>query len=209
MVVKRTFRKRNFRRRPKRKLGRQFVAKVKRVISTVAEKKYWAFHNSQTVGSAGFLLHLSNIAQGDTDVTRDGDSLYVKSIQLNMVFALADTYNQCRVIVFQWHPLADLATATPLLSEILVDTATPTISPFAHDTRNSYRILADRMVILDADNPYKSFKILITKGFTRKIQYVSGSTFAQNNIFCFIVSDSGVAPNPNFVWSGKINYLDA
>lgn len=195
-------RRKKYRRRTR--VSKPFYRKVKRVFNSIAEKKYYPYDNTSTVSTTGNMLFLSSIPQGDTDTTRDGDSIYIRSIQINFTVAYADAYNQLRFILFQWLPQT-----TPTLADILLHPTYPTISVFNHDSRRNYRILKDRRCIVDADDPTCMLKIYSYNKFIRKIQYTGGTTVGNNNIYCLAVSDSNVVNDPSISWSGKINFTDA
>lgn len=205
---KRVARKRYPRRRYSRRPTKAFTSKVLKVVKRTQEKKYYPYANSGTVGSTGYLLDLTTIPQGDTDTSRDGDALRVTSIQINFAWAAADAYNICRMVMFQWMP-ASSPGSPPALSDIFVDTADAVISPFAHDTRKSYRILADKTCIVDTDDPMKICKMYVYRKFMRNIQYSGGTTTGTGNIYCWLVTDSNVSTHPAVSWSGKTNFTDS
>lgn len=193
-----------------KKPSKAFVGKVLKVVRRTQEKKYWPFNNNITVNTAGTLLHLTNISQGDTDVTRDGDMLRVNSIQITFSVNNADAYNILRFVVFQWKPASNGATTPPALGDIFLDTTNAVISPFNHDSRQNYRILMDRRCVTDSvQYPVKIVKMFITRKFYRNIQYSSGTTVASNNIYCWAVSDSGVSAHPAVTYSGKTSFTDS
>lgn len=203
---KRSYRKRVY--RPKKKVSKAFSTKVLKVVRRTQEKKTWPFASNTTVSSAGYLLDLTSIPQGDTDGSRDGDALRVLSIQLTCAWTAADAYNIVRMVIFQWMPPSSIG-APPALADIFQDTATPVISAFTHDTRKSYRILCDRRAVVDSDDPCKIFKMVCYKKMNRNLQYVGGTTTGRGNIYCWLVSDSAVSAHPACSWSGKTNFTDS
>lgn len=212
MAYGRYKRMRRYRRKPQyaRKPSKQFARKVRKVMQSVQEKKYWPYTSNISVSSAGYLLHLTNIAQGDSDTTRDGDALNLKSILINLSAAAGDTYNIMRYTIFQWLPSSSLSVATPTLGDIYQDTTTPVISTFAHDSRKNYRILYDTSFTVDTDFPNKVKHIRIYgKKLIRQVQYVGGTVVGNNNVYMWAVSDSGAATHPSVTYVGKTNFTDS
>lgn len=214
MPTRMTRRPRRLVRRSKFTLARSkptvaFKKKVRRVIRQTAEKKYLAYSASAVgVDSAGTaMLSLLDVPQGDLDSTRDGDQLFLRSIQLNFSISLGDTTNFVRVILFQWFPTL---TGLPPVASILLDTSRPWLSPYNHDQRFNFRIFHDKTYCLDTLNNEISRRMFLKSKFRRHIQYVGGATaVAANRIFALFISDSGAAPHPALQYSGKTNFTDA
>lgn len=202
--------RRRYRRRRyyKRKPNKIFYRNVKQVINTMAEKKYLPYTNSTSVSTTPVFLQFTGITQGDTDLTRDGDSVYLKSIQVGFSVLVGDSYNQVRFITFQWFPPSTLGTNPPTENDILQDSALGTISVYNHDTRMNYRILDDKTVVVDSDDPNMIYRLIITKIPKRKLQYVGGGTVSPFHIYCLVVSDSTTATHPSIAYSGKTNFID-
>ena len=80
----------------------------------MAEWKHHAVDVSGAVSTSLGINSLTDIAQGDTDITRDGDQLYMGSITFFKQWINADNVNTCRFIVFQWFPAT-----TPVGTDIL------------------------------------------------------------------------------------------
>lgn len=191
------------------KPSKVFTRKVRKVLNKSSEKKYLNYVNSSTVDNTGALiLKLSEVSQGDTDTTRDGDQMTIRSLQFNMSFAIADTTNYVRVIFFQW--LQNTQMGLPTASNILLDVVTaPWLSPYSHDYRYNFRILGDHLIRLDSQVPLVYKKMFFKRFARRKVQYVGASSTAYTNgIFALVVSDSSAVPHPSVQWSGKLNFSD-
>lgn len=160
---------------PRRRYGgskpakRRFKRYARKIVRTTLEKKYHLVQNAR--GSATsfdlttpFVEHLTGITIGDTDQTRDGNQISLRSIEIHARIGYNEQYSPSsslgpwaaaqtevselvRFIVFQWlpHEDPDSFTSTPDLSRILLDVLNrPTDSPYAHDTRRDFRILYDK-----------------------------------------------------------------
>lgn len=207
-------RRKMFRRRVPRyrrvvKPTKMFSRKVMKVVKRTQEKKYHPFSGTSQITNAGYLLDFTVIAQGNTDTTRVGDMIYLKSLQFGVEFVRADSTNTFRMVLFQWKPPSSNATNPPLMSDILLDTTYPWISPYNHDQRKNYKILLDRRITLDSDDGTRSYRFSITRGFARQVQYIGGTSVGNNNLYGYIVSDSSAASHPGIFWSGKVNFTDS
>lgn len=208
--MRRKYAKRTFRRKKKfsRKPSKRLTRAVKTIITKSSEKKTKVYQNTTTVDNTGYLLKLNEISQGDGDSNRNGDQVCIRSVQINFNAYLADTTNFVRFIAFQWYPSSSLA--YPGIGDILVDSINyPFMSPYNHDKRFMFKILRDKLVKLDTDNPTQMVKFFIKGGFKRKIQFIETSSVNYTNgIYILMVSDSSAATHPTVLYSGKLNYSD-
>lgn len=215
-------RKRTYRKRPYKryyKPSKAFKRNVKRVINSIAEKKYYGLTydaatdpNGVTMLSTPSIIDISGVTQGDADWSRDGDQLYVRSMLVRYTIRLDSSLpvgqgNSCRVIVFQWYPAT-----TPTYQEILSQAYLPSnpqyLAPYTHDGRTQFRILYDKIVTVSASRSVKPFHgQLITKIPHRKIQYRGGSTLGENKIYLMHMSDAG-SLQPGLKWLTRMNFTD-
>lgn len=187
---------------------RSFVRTVKAIANKAGEKKYFSVSSGgfQTVDWSGTVTSISNIQQGDTDVTRDGDQAYIRSLELQWEASVGDTFNVLRFIVFQWFPAT-----TPTVADILLTSGSNdgVLSPYTHDTRFQFKILYDRKMHLNTNTPNMSYRYRIWKDFKyNRIQYLGGTTDGQNKIYVLKISDSGAITHPSVANFTKLNFSD-
>lgn len=197
-------------RRPSKKRSKKTKAltrkDVRKEILKIAEKKFINGTNSAGIDFSGTVTSISDVAQGDTDNTRDGDNLYLTSLQLRWSVVLGDSTNLARIIVFQWKP-----NSTPTTGDILIttgSTAAP-LSAYNHDTRQSYRILSDSLVALNAAETMKAGTSFVVNFPVKQIQYTGSGTTGTNKLYLLALSDSGASSHPTFTYYYKLNYRDA
>lgn len=186
---------------------------LKRNLRTLGEKKYNVFSYFGTVTNTGDILDLSNITQGDTDLTRDGDQIGIRSIEVNAQAYQDNTVstpslsNIIRVVVFQWFP-----TTTPTPGSIFNTTMEPALAPivaYNHDNRFNFRILYDKKFVLSLNGPTVVYnRKYILKGFREKIQYSAGTITGSNKVYACYVSDSSAGNHPVLAATFKINFSD-
>lgn len=190
-------------------------AAVARIANKVYNKKAEIkFHDADDVGSgidsSGSVFDISLISQGDTDQTRDGDKIYVKSIIGRMTLTAGDATNFLRVIIVQW-----LAENSGITITKVIQSLTGAINQsYAHDYASARKILYDKTFTLGSANTasvptVRTAKFMITRGFKRTINFLGGSTDGYNKLYMVCVSDSGGVPNPTLAYSVRVRYTDS
>lgn len=197
---------------PKFKPSKTFTAKVKKVMNLQLEKKHFTVSSGgfQTVSDTGTVTSISNVTQADTDTGRDGDQLYIRSLELQWQCDVIDTYNTMRIIIFQWYQ--NDSTSTPAVGDILqtLSNSSGVISPYNHDQRFNYRILYDKVVTLTQGNTDASYvyKSMITKFPKRKMQFNAADTTGTNKLYILKISDSSATSHPQVRNITKLNFSD-
>lgn len=204
------------RRRPNsvRRYGRStpkpITVAVKRQINRMAETKRLQRAIGITVSSVGVVTPLLTVAQGTAEGERIGDHLTLKKLALRWQVTAADSSNTVRCLIFQWKQYT-----TPGLSDVLNLTAPdfvsiPFIAPYNIVTDSSYKILMDRVLVVDTDDPVKWRRKTIYKGITHKINFqgASGTSATYNQIYIAFVSDSGATSHPAVAATVDLSYKD-
>lgn len=166
------FRRRPFRRQARKKRFHRFAKKVLRVSQ---EKKY-SYIFSPVASPVSFsrgtplILSLTNIAQGDTDNTRDGNMWSLRSFEIHLQIAVNPSYTVStagnnpwglvtanpfptfRLLVWQWLPTSDPTTASLINLLMVPSTSSEVMAPYNHDQRRNFRVLLDRTKMLSLVN---------------------------------------------------------
>lgn len=210
----------------------------KRAIRKIVQKGYelkWfqPSLSSQAITSAGTVVGMTDIPQGDTDQTRDGDQVSLAgALKLNYQLDVDlgnDILQQTptiRIVVFQWHPQTESGGATePTLANLFNNgpSGAPDVySFFNHDNRFMFTVLLDRIHRLVgpggattlAYNPkvslIKRHIVKYKKRVRRKIQFSAGSTvIAVNHLYiCYLSDLAADAQNPTITWTAKLVFHD-
>lgn len=122
------------------------------MIASRVEKKYYDRLLS-TIGtpSAGTITHLTTIPQGVGDTERVGDEIELRKMTIRLNLESNAQVGIVRFIFFQWIPST---TSGPTVADLLVLGASGAVdntSQYRHDSRQSYRILYDRIWHLNGD----------------------------------------------------------
>lgn len=195
-----------------KKSSNMFATKkfVKKAIKQTQELKIFdTAQGNSGVDWAGTIWDISNVAVGTADGSRIGDAINPTSLEFNAVIAAADAYNTFRVIIFRYKPNVVSVTTLNIL-QAANSTWAPT-SPFNHDNRQNFEVLMDESFALDPESDGVYFlKKKLRMAKTKPIQYHGGSaTVGQNRIYVLAISDSGAAPNPNFLFSSRLYFTDS
>lgn len=169
------------------------------------------FHYQKTgnsnLFSTGTILPLADIAIGDTHVTRTGNSIFVRSLFLNLLIKSNSTNLNtqfCRVILFT--DTQQLQDTTPAVSDVLT-TATPnsTLNP---DTAGRFKVIKNwQFYINQATNP--AFQI---KKYTKLWHHVkyngsSNTDIQRGGLYLLYLSDQA-GYTPDIAYQTNLGYHD-
>lgn len=184
---------------------------VQRVLAKNQELKYAYYEFVQAnVSSTGTFGVISNIPQGDTVITRDGDSLVMRHLAISWDWIGGAAPAVCRLLVFQWHTSTNQF--SPTLGQLLLVTSAPNVvhAPYNPAYKNSYTILADELCNVDVitvGTAKRAFKKVLT-GYKREQRFITGATTGYDQIFLFVVSDLA-GTLPSFRCSVDMRFTDS
>lgn len=199
---------------------RNFRRFAKAVVRAGSEKKVFTVTSQDsTVDVAGVVQSISDIPQGDTDVTRNGDGIQLRSINFRWQWDLStgsSPFGVGRLIVFQW--LEDDTSFTPTVFDVLFNTTVDHLSPYNHDTRYSYRILYDKTTVINARVAVGgvtyattvrsgSKNVMIRHGLHKIVQFNGSTTTGHNKIYIIVLGypDEAMA----FSMCSRVSFSDA
>lgn len=182
---------------------------LKRIVNV--EKKYYdTTISTAAVTETGVITDISAIAQGDSALNRDGDSL--KPLGLNMRFTLkgdASTSRDTsiRVIVFRMkHENAVVPSVSDVLDVVSIN------AMYNYTERPRFNVLMDKIYTLPINDStvipqrYYSF----SSRLTGHMKFVTGQvTHEDGGIYLLRISDESTATNrPQFGSTTRITYVD-
>lgn len=215
---RRRFRRRRFRRRRYYKKSKQGLAskalsmawKVKRLLNVE-----YKFHDVQTTGTAisttPTITQLSNIANGDTAETRDGNSIKWTRFTSHGTLSINGSATRSYVrmlLVLDTQTNGAIYSAGDILKDITADDAI--VSLYNLDNRQRFKILYDKVVKLAANTiSVRTFKI--NKKFSLR-QIFNADAAAITSIPTYSLSlyfVSNEATNtPTLTMYNRLRYLD-
>lgn len=150
-----------------------------------------------TISSTGGIVDVSLIPQSgttqQTDTTRIGDNIMPTSFELRAYFSYNATsiFNVVRVIIFRWNVMDASHGIAPTVGAVLQYTGSvdSVMSPYAHDNRNQYSILYDKIMRLDNASQQGSLAIKIRKAAKKKMCFFGGTTEGQFKTYLLYISN--------------------
>lgn len=216
MPMKRRGRRRFYRKRRFTKRAVATKAYVKKLVRKEAETKYWDLSTASQPYSialgATTILDLTEVPQGTTDVTRVGDKLTIRGLDIRMDAIIADTTNVIRCIIFQWYINTNITLSNPLGSQVLQDITTyPHLSNYHHDNNNQFHILYDTMIQLGAQGPQaRVWHVKPNLKWAKKtVEFSGGGTNGANKLYMLLVSDSSAVSHPTVRIQSRLRFDDS
>lgn len=183
----------------------QVRAMINGKFKNVQETKWSAVSNNAAVSFSGNLISLCDIAQGDTDTTRDGDELLMTKIEVRFANYLGDTTNITRVIIFRWMP-----PSVPAVSDFWADigTAESPLATFIHDQQQNVTVLYDKLCFTGPGRYVEVGQAI--QNLNVRVQFVAASTtIATGKVYMFFISDSAAATHPTVSYYARTEFTDS
>lgn len=202
-------------------LSKNQKKQVRKIVRTenkkTTELKYHQ-DNGGTVNldaATGRFDDLSNIAQGDHNNQRIGIAIHPTSldmtIRVDATDATPDTYNTVRVILFRW--TQDSTDFVPDKDDILLP-VTGTVPQCWNPVRpasEQFNVLYDKMITVQGGNEKQVsvWRKRLGLAKNKPIDYKSDvATTGTDHLYLFAISDSDIAPHPNYEFCSLLRYND-
>lgn len=204
--------KRNYKRRPRRKVATRNdrkIAKIAKQVIVQHEMKEveLKFHDVRQVfaniTASGALYQLTSpIGKGTETYERIGNKIVVKSLLLRLLAQNASDESPLRFIIFRWFD-----NGAPTAGTVLEDiTSIPSLSPLNTDNTNKMVVLYDQVIALNSvNNMTFTDKIFIKKNMN--VEWTDASVMDSGHIFILAISDTVVNP-PTLKWSARVRFTD-
>lgn len=215
----------------KKKVGTKLEKKVraieKRLPAMMPEVKHYDTYGSILPDYTGTvcLSPLRSVVQGDTDGTRTGDKIYLRSMTLRSTWNLQTTAygeRRCRMIAFIYKKNPDTITTSyaTIINLYLQSILTSSQAPIARqdwDNHGSFKTLYDKSRLISPPDPTQEGKLIwdvslkIPRKY-RKIAYSVGSGNITENelIWCFIQEGASAAGSYIVMdYNHRLTYTDA
>lgn len=203
VTQKRPYRKRNYKKKNK---GYQLATKnyVKRVLKTDTEMKFKDDYQSINVSTLYGIQNIFQPTNGTGHNEYVGDEVKVQKILFRYELINADTYNWCRLIIFQWKPITPPTNLSLITSPPGTSGAADYLGMYNYDNRTLYNIIFDKMLYTDADSPTSvgGFKIFTPKKDKFSSLINLNPAYGNHRLYCYFVTDSNLSGHPTL----KINY---
>lgn len=169
--------------------------------------------NGTSVNSTGVMYYLPAVAQGITDVTRNGNSIRAKSFDMKGFYAYngaGDDQQGIRCMIFIDYNFD--GTNDPTISgdaNSLLQSAS--INSFRDlDNTDRFRVLYDKVIFVDPDHHTKMLNI--HKDLNHKVEYVGTSSAKASggggSLWCMLLSTQATANYPTIDADYRFRYID-
>lgn len=191
-------------------LKKNIMKSVKRLPEP---KNHYSHAVVTTCSFTGNILNLSDMAQGDTAQTREGDRCTITNISVRgraISNSTLNEYNALRVILFYWKH--DTGERAPVPSDVLQatylgDARAPYAPVVVGEEAKAIQIISDRTYDLNIQsNACQSFHI--NKKVNKKLFYNDNITSGRNQLHILFISDDGLSAWPAFQFVSNVTFRD-
>lgn len=185
------------------------VKYMKELINS--ERKLYELTSSGTlVDNAGTIIHLTNIAQGDTTSTREGRSILMNYVNIRGVITKGTANSILRMIVFQDTQQNGIAPSVDQVLSTVGDSYAP-FSGIEASFAGRFKILSTNTVSINDQNPLPIFKI-----FKKHLSHIKWQTTAdgggnmKGHLYMLLVSNQGAgsASRPLVDFRSRLGFRD-
>lgn len=168
--------------------------------------------------SAPLVFNTTYIAQGTGSSGRIGDSIYCKSVTLNVAMyynTVTSPTQFCYVRMILFRDKQQVADTVPLTTMLLANTSSAALaitSPQTWVQRGRFDIIADKTVRMDFDNkPIYKFTRTYKLGFTTLYNGSTADDIQKNGVYCSFFAWDPVGTNvkPLMAFWSRLKYTDA
>lgn len=173
-----------------------------------AEKKFFTVNLSATVSDTGAVSPLTEIAQGDTAITRDGNSIFARMLSGTIVLTRSTSGNAVqtiRVCIFQDNQ--QVADSTPTYTQLFA-TSSP-ISSLAYPQMGRFKVLWSRIVHLDQTNNLGSVhKVVLPLKHHIRYNGTASTDIQKGGLYLAYCSDQTTENYPGVAAYLRTSYYD-
>lgn len=162
--------------------------------------------SSQTISNTGSVVALANIAQGDTDATRTGNSLLARKMFMRMTFTQAAAADDTLYRVIFFIDKQQVGDTSPAVSDVL-DTVS-TLAPLNSATTGRFKILKNYFFHTSNSSDTVNHKVCY-KDLYHHIRYngTAAADIQKGGIYMLVLSDQSVNV-PTIFYNWRLSYHD-
>jgi len=163
-------------------------------------------NSNTTISNSGTIIRMVDIAQGDGDGQRTGNSILIRSINLKMAFFqhASATDTLYRVILLQ--DKQQQADTNPTVADILESTST--LSPLNSDTVGRFKILKNWFFhTSDASDTVKHFNFFLNLRQHMRYNGSASTDYQKDGIYLLLLSDQSTN-TPTIYYNKRVSYHD-
>lgn len=181
---------------------------LKRVLNV--EKKKHDVNLALTTNNS--VVALNHIPQGDTDQTRDGNSLKQQSLSIKGYIQGSSTLDSLHARVIVFFDKQQVPDANPTITDLLDPSSSNAVfAPLNNETVGRYKILSDKRYSLN--NAISGNAVTHNYSFSTALKSharfngPASSDIQKNGLYIGIVHDGGITP-PTLAATSRVTYTD-
>lgn len=187
------------------------VEKQVRDLTFASEIKYTNTDFAQGISTVGVVYPLNLVATGNTNLTRIGKDINVKSVFMRTTITAADNTNVLRYIIFRD---SENHGVVPGLADLLDQTggfgAIPTVAPLNMTNAKRFKVYFDRSYGVESAGGNEIDKVYRKLNF--KAHYIGNgatqSDLGKNSLYLLVVSDSNAISHPPVAVGVRVKFTD-
>ena len=182
----------------------KIAKRLKDMVNT--EYKFFDTQATTNVDYTGSLNILNSMAQGQTDVTRIGDSIKVQNLVVRGAIASSAVATSSLRMMIIWDPQNKTTTTADVLE--YVGSVYAPFSPKDYDKRFQTKVLYDRVhsLVPTAESALTHFDYVIP--INQHTQFEGASTTINSGALKMLIISSSIANLPVVVFQARISYTD-
>jgi len=204
-------------RRRRRGKKQTLTSKIKSVVNNQAATKYCniATSTASPVAGTSVVVPISLVSVGDTDVTREGMTINVRSVQLRGSITIdvdetSDTF--CRMLLFRAHQ--NIEGVLPTVTEILMSDDLNSLRQI--DNKGDYKVYMDKRFLVKVTDTNVTHRILLDyyKKFDKTMKtYFDGdgeliADAEKGHWFMILMTASTTGNTPSWAINSRITFKD-
>lgn len=195
--------------RPRRRRGgaRGYARKLFRSVLKMQDVKVFDNAFAASASTTPALTDCCAISQGDTNLTRDGNRIWIKSISVSFELVRADTTNIFRIMFVQWLPDNGTSGDAVTYGEITTAGSYPLADMYNTQFGSKFRVLYDKTHKISADDTSKVIHFSLRPA-VRKLNYNGTATSGTGHVYAILMSDSSAVSHPQVNGYVRVKFTD-
>jgi len=184
------------------------ISKLTKIVNT-RELKFQDISALSTVPSyTGSVTNLFAPAEGDSDIARAGDEIYIERIDFRLNAGMTGAgSNQLRVILYRDKSFGLSTYPDRILDTNYLSTANAAQSPYEEDYLDNREIIYDKTFLLDSVTKAQ-MQLKVSKKLRRKVQFVANTTTVSSGQIKLLMVTDTAAPNLAVDYVSRVWFSD-
>lgn len=176
------------------------------------EMKNYDQYSSTTISSLGYIVNISDITQGPSNIQRIGNVVTLKSLEIRSYFTstnfgLSPWYSIRFVVVLDKMGM-NFPTVAEIFEPVYLNTGYASLASYNENYRARFRILSDRTIRLNPETD-TLINLKIKKSLNVQCHNIGTSTTFKNHIYIVALSsETNLLALPLVNWTSRLMFTD-